>query len=267
MHEVSRVIDKSWNASVRRRVFLRSISAAFAVAAFDFDRGRTLTLRVLRNSTTKSFRDGLAMGLSEARRAASLYSREPISVVDGSADVVVGMSESYPDTHSVYLNCGARSNLYRARCDSRVFHIEASEAMYANASRMARMPSVHLWSPALERYGAAQLNDRFRSEFHRDMDSDAWCAWFAVKIVWESAMRMRGDGPEALRHHLSNQATQFDGHKGAPLSFRSPDHQLRQPLYAIAGGRPPQDVPDVARSNGSIREVLDSIIPAASCQQ
>jgi hypothetical protein len=57
---------------------------------------------------------------------------------------------------------------------------------------------------------------------------------------------------------LDKTTTQFDGHKGAPLSFRSWDHQLRQPLYAVARDSVIAELPDVGRnSDQSITTQLD----------
>ena len=91
------------------------------------------------------------------------------------------------------------------------------------------------WLPTLERFGAAQLNDRFRARFAgAAMTGAAWCGWFALKAVGESALRARDAAPGAVRRQLL--ASRFDGHKGSPLSF-SPDQQLMQPLY-VAGANP-----------------------------
>jgi hypothetical protein len=85
------------------------------------------------------------------------------------------------------------------------------------------------------------------------MDGAAWAGWFAVKVAWESFLRSK-----------PVESIEFDGHKGAPLTFRSWDHQLRQPLYAVKSRV--ADVPDVARSNLSAREVLDTIGDKAGVQ-
>ena len=181
------------------------------------------------------------------------------------AQVVLGTTEYEPRGEVVYLNCGARSDEYRSRCDWRVFHIAPGDAMYSRAEKLASHP-VETWSSDLERYGAAQLNDRFFAANKSRMDAQAWCGWFAMKVVWESTLQMKGAGPKALSDHLVKATTQFDGHKGAPLSFRANDHQLRQPLYAVVKGRPPQDVPDTSRSAGSMKDLLDAIIPPANCR-
>jgi ABC-type branched-subunit amino acid transport system substrate-binding protein len=84
------------------------------------------------------------------------------------------------------------------------------------------------WHPSLERFGATQLNQRYRERFGSPMDSLAWASWFAVKAAAETA----------LRNAVERIGTSgFDGHKGVRLRFRPDDHVLRQPLYVVAGER------------------------------
>ncbi len=270
------MIDDSWNPSVDRREFVRSLASAFVVAA-GIRTDAPFKLGILRDSRRSSFDDGISLGLEEASRAASLFGHAVLHVIDGAdvkplmkngAQAVIGAVE-YPDAREVadscnaggaaYLNCGARSNEFRKTCGSLLFHIEASDAMYSDARAKAPSSSVVLWDATLEKYGAAQLNDRFRAASRHSMDGRAWCGWFAVKVVLESVLRAKIQTGMQLGTHLRDDRTQFDGHKGAPLSFRTWDHQLRQPLYALSTRKPPQDIPDISRSANAIRDLLDSI--------
>ena len=88
---------------------------------------------------------------------------------------------------------------------------------------------IALWHPALERFGASQLTDRYRARYGTDMDSDAWAGWMAVKIAWESALRA-SPGAVGRRDAIARGA--FDGHKGRPLRFGA-DGVLQQPLVLI----------------------------------
>jgi cytochrome c oxidase assembly factor CtaG len=87
------------------------------------------------------------------------------------------------------------------------------------------------WFGRLERFGAAQLNDRFRAAHRRDMSGDAWLGWFSVKLALEAAMRAKSVEPAALLAYLQRPDARFDGHKGVPLYFR--DGVLVQPAYAV----------------------------------
>jgi hypothetical protein len=90
----------------------------------------------------------------------------------------------------------------------------------------------------------------------------------SVKSGWEAGLRASGDDSAAIAAELAAETSQFDGHKGAPLSFRTWDHQFRQPLYAVthpAGGETEVvDVPDIARSPEPARQLLDTLGDRAS---
>lgn len=285
LHASKHVKDESWATRVGRREFVRSMASAFFLAALPSTAEDSLTLGILVNTPPTGFDNGVRMGLSEASRAALLFGRKPIiparardatALIKAGASVIVG-SLAADDTLRIarlcssrrilYLNCGSRSSELRQECNECLFHIEASESMYATAASKAPGSTIKLWDASLEKYGAAQLNDRFRATFNASMDAAAWCGWLAAKVVWESLVRMKGTGAIGIRDHLLLDTTQFDGHKGAPLSFRRSDHQLRQPLYAITSGKPPQDIPDLARNAASTRDLLDSIAgPSGVCR-
>jgi ABC transporter substrate binding protein (PQQ-dependent alcohol dehydrogenase system) len=131
--------------------------------------------------------------------------------------------------------------------------------MYAIASGGgASAANTVLWAGTLERYGASQINNRFRARYQTPMDGGAWAGWVAVKIAAEAALRAHSVKAGAILSYLETPSTTFDGHKGWPLSFRSWDHQLRQPLYAVAAGRVVAELPDVGRNaDQSMREELD----------
>ena len=81
-------------------------------------------------------------------------------------------------------------------------------------------PQLRVWHHSLERFGAAQLNDRFRAAAIPP-DDHAWLGWFAVKLCWEATARARP--PRELG---------YDGHKGMALRF-NPAGRLLQPLYVV----------------------------------
>lgn len=93
-----------------------------------------------------------------------------------------------------------------------------------------RVVRADAWTPSLERFGAAQLNDRFRERFGASarMEGPAWGGWFAMKMLAEAALRAGTGDVVPLRDALLR--SRFDGHKGTPLSF-SGDGVLSHPLY------------------------------------
>jgi ABC transporter substrate binding protein (PQQ-dependent alcohol dehydrogenase system) len=90
------------------------------------------------------------------------------------------------------------------------------------------------WHASWERHGAPQLNRRFRKATNRVMAAEDWAAWMATKAIIDVALRI----PDAReqRRALRSQDLVLDGFKGARLSFRPWDQQLRQPVFLAHGG-------------------------------
>jgi ABC-type branched-subunit amino acid transport system substrate-binding protein len=273
------------------------------------------------NSTSTSIERGVRLGVAEAKQTATLFgndvelvevtagpdpiasattllSRRKVQVIIGSSpDNTEALSRFAQQSHIVFLNVASRSPELRSACRRNTFHIEASDAMYSAAESLATRPasragrealtaghmvSTNLWSPTLEKYGASQINDRFRARYGTGMDGGAWAGWAAVKMVSESSLRARSNDASKLVAYLESPGTTFDGHKGWPLSFRAVDHQLRQPLYvatrnpAEANRETVRDVPDLrgggteaaAAGGARLNPMLDRIIgapPGAGC--
>lgn len=90
------------------------------------------------------------------------------------------------------------------------------------------------WQTSWERYGAPQLTRRFKKIASRPMAGVDWAAWIATKAIIEVALRL----PDARQHRnaLRSPDLALDGFKGARLSFRPWDQQLRQPVFLAHGG-------------------------------
>lgn len=86
------------------------------------------------------------------------------------------------------------------------------------------------WHWTFERHGAPQLNQRFRSLDDRDMTSEDWAAWVAVRAVVEAVQRTGAAEQEKVADFVRSDALSLDLYKGAPGSFRSWNGQLRQPI-------------------------------------
>lgn len=280
---------ESWRTRVTRRAFARSLTGVVAglaglpaaLRALSQERPDTFSIGIAYGGNDISFRKGVQLGIGEAKRGAALFGKHvqsfsselesrlslnsiveelaarPVQLIVacGTDAQIKGLAGACRRHGVVLFNCCARGDsLRRDLCGGETFHIGASDAMYRDGARISpSAKSIVLWSAALEKYGAAQLNDRFRSFAERPMDGAAWAGWVAVKIAWESFLR----APGSWSANLLSDSTQFDGHKGAPLSFRSWDHQLRQPLYAV--GDRVTDVPDISQSSEPARVLLDSI--------
>ena len=220
---------------------------------------------------------GLELGLDEARHAAGLFGGTIVDVpvatpeqIDDTLSAIVGAEDETATIawtrraaarNTIYMNVGCTSDRLRGeQCSRAAFHVAPSDAMARDAVRVAGGPSptrAESWDTALTRFGADTLNQRFLTRFHEPMSPGAWEAWFAVKAIWESALRQKSGEAGRIAEYLAGDTTQFDGHKGTPLSFRSWDHQLRQPLYVLGGGAPRQ-VPEVT-GDESVRDALDRL--------
>ena len=90
------------------------------------------------------------------------------------------------------------------------------------------------WHASWERHGAPQLNRRFKKSANRWMTGPDWAAWMATKAIIDVALRL----PDARAHRsaLRQPDLVLDGFKGARLSFRPWDQQLRQPVFLVQGG-------------------------------
>ena len=92
------------------------------------------------------------------------------------------------------------------------------------------------WSPTIEQWGAAQLQSRFEKAHAREMTSEDYAAWAAVRSLGEAVTRTNTDDPASLRAYILSEEFQLAGFKGRPLTYRSWNGQLRQPI-AIAHPR------------------------------
>ena len=86
------------------------------------------------------------------------------------------------------------------------------------------------WHKAHEAWGALQLQTRFRDKYARLMQEKDYTAWLAVRSLGEAATRGHTTTPDRVREMLLDPAFSLAGFKGVPLSFRSWDHQMRQPI-------------------------------------
>lgn len=87
-----------------------------------------------------------------------------------------------------------------------------------------------VWTPLYDEYAGAQLQLRFRNRAHRPMTGLDFDAWLGVRAVAEAAVRGGSADPAALGAFMRGPNFQIAGYKGAAMSFRPWDGQLRQPI-------------------------------------
>ena len=85
------------------------------------------------------------------------------------------------------------------------------------------------WARNFEQWGATQLQLRFQKQAARPMTAVDYGAWMAVRAVGEAATR-GGPEPATLIAALHSPKFELAAFKGARLSFRAWDGQLRQPV-------------------------------------
>jgi ABC transporter substrate binding protein (PQQ-dependent alcohol dehydrogenase system) len=86
------------------------------------------------------------------------------------------------------------------------------------------------WARPHEQWGATQLQDRFLHQAKRWMTDRDYAAWMAVRAVGEAATRAGSIDPATISAFLRSHRFELAAYKGARLSFRSWDGQLRQPI-------------------------------------
>lgn len=90
------------------------------------------------------------------------------------------------------------------------------------------------WHKTHEQWGAAQIQKRFQEKAGRWMEEVDYAAYIAVRAVGEAATRTQSNEVNKLREYLLSDQFALQGYKGTPLSFRTWNHQLRQPILLAA---------------------------------
>ncbi len=113
------------------------------------------------------------------------------------------------------------------------------------------------WHRAHESWGGVQLQRRFEDQAGRWMTPTDFAAWLAVRSLGEAASRTGSvDQGEVLDYMLSEEF-ELAGYLGLPVSYRTWNHQLRQPILVTG----PRMVASVSPQEGYLhpRSPLDSL--------
>jgi ABC transporter substrate binding protein (PQQ-dependent alcohol dehydrogenase system) len=86
------------------------------------------------------------------------------------------------------------------------------------------------WARPHEQWGATQLQNRFLRQAKRWMTDRDYAAWMAVRAIGEAAARSNSTDPATIVAFLRSDRFELAAFKGARLSFRPWDGQLRQPV-------------------------------------
>lgn len=232
-----------------RRDFLRSMLVAPAIARLLLEGAFELRLGIVFDDAHGDALLGARMSVQEANRAAALLgatlktfelhlqdtastttlhawisaNRISALALACEARLLEALLSRWDSTRVAAVNCALPPDTVPALCSTGVFSVVPISSHLRQAS---------IWDASLEKFGGAQLNARYQAAYHAPMSSAAWCGWFAVKLLWESATRAGAADAAALRKFLTSPRAAFDGHKGEMLRFDS-THVLRQPLYRV----------------------------------
>jgi hypothetical protein len=202
-----------------------------------------------RDSTNASSIRGMTLGIEEGQRTAAMFGWELVvkksadslsaasalhALARGGATAIVGDFSGFANALgpaldvSLILDIGSQPEGETLACNDTRFRIVPAAAV-----------THRTWHQALERYGAGQLNERYRRRFEAEMDDRAWASWMAVKILVDAALKTGNSDPRALENYLI-QSGRFDGHKGVPLFFDAETRELVQPLVAVVENGEPE---------------------------
>jgi ABC transporter substrate binding protein (PQQ-dependent alcohol dehydrogenase system) len=90
------------------------------------------------------------------------------------------------------------------------------------------------WHRTHEQWGATQIQNRFKEQAGRWMEEQDYAAYLAVRAIGEAATRTKSNDLTAIKSYMLSPAFALQGYKGSPLSFRSWDGQMRQPVLLAA---------------------------------
>ena len=122
------------------------------------------------------------------------------------------------------------------------------------------------WHRNHERWGAAQMQNRFRRQAKRWMGEWDYGAWVAVRAIGETITRLKRDSPQDVKAYLRSDDFAIAAYKGIKVTFRPWNGQLRQRILLSA----PRSMVSVSPQDGFLhpRTPLDTLgydRPASTC--
>lgn len=90
------------------------------------------------------------------------------------------------------------------------------------------------WHKTHEQWGAVQIQNRFKALAGRPMLEEDYATYLALRSIGEAATRTKEITAVSVKAFLLSEQFKLQGYKGKPLSFRSWNGQLRQPVLLAA---------------------------------
>lgn len=89
------------------------------------------------------------------------------------------------------------------------------------------------WHRVVEAWGAAQLQNRFRDLAGREMNSEDYAAWAAIRSIGTTVTGLSEADHSNIRDYLFSDQFQLAAFKGRKLTYRPWNGQLRQPIPLV----------------------------------
>ena len=123
------------------------------------------------------------------------------------------------------------------------------------------------WHRTHERWGAAQLQSRFRKMTGRFMTALDYGVWAPIRAIGEAATRSKSTDFDKISAYIKGPDFELAGFKGQKLTFRDWNGQLRQPVLLSA----PKALVSVSPQQGYLhqRSHLDTLgydEPESACR-
>ena len=124
------------------------------------------------------------------------------------------------------------------------------------------------WDRTQEQWGATQIQRRFQKLADRVMTPRDYAAWAAMRSLAEAVTKTGSTDVQTVRDYLLSDDFTLAAFKGVPLTFRSWNGQLRQPVLLVA----PRMLVSVSPQEGFLHQVsvLDTLgidEPESACTQ
>lgn len=92
------------------------------------------------------------------------------------------------------------------------------------------------WHRSFEQYAGTQMQNRFERLTNRTMTEIDYTSWLAVRTFGEAVTRSGKSDAPSVRDYMMSKAFGVAGFKGQAMTFRTWDHQMRQPIL-LSGAR------------------------------
>ncbi|MFK7853975.1 MAG: ABC transporter substrate-binding protein [Granulosicoccus sp.] len=124
------------------------------------------------------------------------------------------------------------------------------------------------WHRTQEQWGATQIQRRFIKLADRFMTARDYSSWAAMRSLGEAVTQTKSGSAQKVEDYLLSDKFKLAGFKGVPLTYRSWNGQLRQPVLVVG----PRMLVSVSPQDGFLHQVsvLDTLgydAPDSTCQR